>query len=238
MIVNGLSIPDDETELARRLEGEPELNRKGTLEWPLFRRVLELTEMTRGIAVDVGAGCGIWTRMMACYFREVLAFEPVAMYRTHLWDNIDGHPNVRVFDEAMGAGPEVWTGVMDGVYLGAAWSWFVEPGLGAAWEPNAPKRREAVEVNCLDRAFGCGISETPDVDLLRIAAGGYEYFVLRGGELLIRTARPVIILKADPALDGRYLECVSQDCVALLDRSRLDYAPAGNFGPTVILAPT
>jgi hypothetical protein len=55
----------------------------------------------RGVALDIGANVGLWSRSLCKNFRTVLAFEPVAMFRECLIRNVVAD-NLQVKDFALG----------------------------------------------------------------------------------------------------------------------------------------
>lgn len=122
--------------------------------------------------VDVGGHCGLWAYNFAHWFTKVEAFEPVADHRECFAMNVTA-TNVTMHPYALGDRPGRVAIRVDPASTGGS---FVQ-GKGE------------IEMRTLD-SFGF-----EDVDALKIDCEGYEAFVLYGGEEMIRTWRPSIIVE-------------------------------------------
>lgn len=126
----------------------------------------------RKVFVDVGGHIGLWAGNFAHWFAKIEAFEPVADHRECFTANVTA-PNVTLHPFALGERPGRVAIRVDPFSTGGS---FVQ-GKGD------------VEMRTLD-SFGF-----EDVDALKIDCEGFETFVLRGGEEMIRTWKPSIIVE-------------------------------------------
>jgi FkbM family methyltransferase len=113
-----------------------------------------------GHAVDAGAHCGLWTRVMAHCFGAVTASEPLPVHYDCLKRNTRGLRNVRLHQCALGAQP------------GAVNVAPVRDNTGAA-AVSLHGRVEA-KVATLD-SFA-----VTELDFRKIDCEGFEYFVIQG----------------------------------------------------------
>jgi FkbM family methyltransferase len=66
-----------------------------------LRYDLPLTE--RSVVLDVGCYEGMWSRLISEKYRcQIIAFEPVAEFYRIAKKNLEGHPNVRLFNLGVG----------------------------------------------------------------------------------------------------------------------------------------
>lgn len=133
------------------------------------------------VAIDVGAHIGLWSYNLAHDFATVFAFEPVAEHRACFERNLEG-VGQHVHLHAMALG-RITGHVAMHTEQGSSGNTTVS-GKG-----DIPMRP-------LDDL------ELVDVDFMKLDCEGYEENVLRGGECLIATCRPVIVVeqKRDMAL--------------------------------------
>lgn len=146
----------------------------------------------RRVAVDVGAHIGLWSWQMAQDFERVIAFEPVPAH-TECWlRNMADCPNAWL--EAVALGHERG---MVALHNGT------EGSSGDTWvarDDDAPNAAGEVYMGRLDD-FAERIGH---VDFLKIDNEGYEYFVLLGGEALIRECKPVVIVEQKPGMAQKF----------------------------------
>lgn len=131
----------------------------------------------RGLALDVGAHYGSWTRHLAKSFERVIAFEPVQETFKCLQKNVQALPNVEIRNQAVGAETS-----MVEVSVGKMYS---HPGMETVVKFSGGAT-EQIRIDDL---------ELENVDFIKIDVEGYELFVLHGARETLLRCRPTIILE-------------------------------------------
>lgn len=134
-----------------------------------LRAAMEWTKRRR-VAVDVGAHCGLWAMQMMKLFERVVAFEPLQRHIECFRQNAEG---CELYEAAVGekagiCGIKTVDGLSGRSYI---------DGTG-----DIP----------MIRLDDCGLSR---VDLLKVDAEGYELFILRGGEELLKQWHPTVVVE-------------------------------------------
>lgn len=189
--VAGIWLPDSDQHMAAWLERSARIAGKGTYQLNKVQAALGLVKRF-GVAVDVGAHVGTWSRLLALEFAQVVAFEPCPAHQECFRKNLDGVPNVQLVPWALGATEDVVG--LHTLLTNTGETWVIPPEQQA---PGAlfPMAR-------LDRMLAVlGVSV---VDLLKIDCEGYEPMVLQGARTTITQHRPVIIVEQDPKYAARY----------------------------------
>lgn len=138
-------------------------------------------------AVDVGAHCGLWSYWMARDFDKVDAFEPVPAHRDCWSANLMGYRRKTVL-YACALGDRIGTvSLTPGVV--STGDTCVTPDVTSG----------SVQMLPLDSFY-----DIRDVDLLKIDCEGWELFVLRGAEKLLRRDHPVVIVEQKPGHASKY----------------------------------
>lgn len=148
----------------------------------MYTDVLRCWKGKRRVAVDVGAHMGLWTRLLAADFANVLAFEPNAENRECLLYNLRDVKNVTVSDAALGSVNQELAQTLPGG--GNSGMWHMAPGTG-------------IQVGLLDQL---GLTE---VDLIKIDVEGYEGHVVKGALATIAHSKPLIVFE-DNGTGPRY----------------------------------
>jgi len=138
----------------------------------------------RRVVVHAGANCGIWTKRYAGLFDKVWAFEPDLLNFVCLNLNVR-EPNVRVFNQALGAWPG--RGVMQEETPDNCGALYVGTGAG-----------RGVEIVTVD---DLGLTVC---DLLQLDVEGYELLALRGAVKVLRELRPTVVAETLRGHAGRY----------------------------------
>lgn len=153
-----------------------------TFELGHFYALLKYCKQKR-LAVDGGAHVGVWTKAMARYFKEVIAFEPKKENFDCLVENVGQHANVKCFDYALG----------QDYSMGSIHS-PVNPGnSGAGWVVPGGD----FDIVPLD-SFGL-----EDADFIKLDVEGFEPFALEGAKKTIEEFHPVILVEQKP-ITARY----------------------------------
>ncbi len=144
---------------------------------PVRLRSLQHTKSKR-VALDIGANVGLWSRDLVKHFDQVIAFEPVAMFRECLVRNVTS-ANLTVESVALGDRQGLIKMVI------------TEGNTGHTHvDPNAIGGD--TEIKRLDSL------NLPVVDYIKIDCEGFEYRVLQGAEQTIKRCRPVIVIEQKP----------------------------------------
>lgn len=131
----------------------------------------------RRLAVDVGGHAGLWSSHLANMFERVVAFEPVAIHRECFRLNVQ-QLNVKLYPYALGERDDM-------VSMRTAHTSSGDTTVDG--KGDIPMRK-------LDDLLA-GVN---DLDFLKIDVEGYELFVLRGGEQLLKRCRPIICVEQKP----------------------------------------
>lgn len=182
----GIFLPDSDTHFTDHLARGPLFKAKGTYQQAKIELALSVNPRRRGLAVDVGGHVGLWSRVLAVYFAEVVAFEPVAELVECFKLNA---PGVTLHSVALGADPGAAAFVTESGNTGN--SRMAARGDGAT-------KLSCVPVRMLDE-YGF-----QNLDFLKIDTEGYEKFVLEGGKETIIRCKPVIVVEQKPGNAERY----------------------------------
>lgn len=208
--IEGVWLPDSENHLENFLKTGPRFAGGSTYQLAKYLACLPYVR-TFGHAVDVGAHCGLWSRVMVPIFDKVTAFEPMYEHLQCLYKNIPVGSNFRVLSTCLGD---------------HAGSVSMEPGVKSTGDTRiAPgDGGGATPITTLD---ACKLTK---IDFLKIDAEGYEYFILKGGEETIRRDRPVIIVEQKPNKAVQY-GIGDKDAVQLLGSwgAKLEHEFSGDF---------
>lgn len=180
--VAGLWIPDHEVHVIPYLERGPQFAGGATYQFQKFAIAFPFIETFRH-AVDVGAHCGLWTRVLSHCFSNVTAFEPLQVNRECFVMNVRSE-GVRLHDCALGN------------HDGSAT--MEVPNECSGWSFVAPQGSVHTPMRTLD-SFEFGI-----LDFLKLDCEGYEYFVIEGGAQTIRKLKPAIIVEQKLGNGERY----------------------------------
>jgi FkbM family methyltransferase len=155
------------------------------------------------VALDIGAHCGLWTRVLARMFRTVHAFEPVPAHRDCFAQNLADarRENVYLWPYALGN-----TRHHVSLHTGPSSSGdtYIKPG-----------GEHSAQMQTLDFFEDVNLGAEP-IDFIKIDCEGYELFVLEGGEELIRRHKPCIIVEQKPG-KGRQFNLDDTAAVSLLE---------------------
>lgn len=175
--VLGFWLPETEEHLGQIMASGPVVGGGPTYQYHKYKEALRHVRQ-RSLAVDVGAHCGLWSRVMALDFESVAAFEPVDLHRRCFRLNVR-RSNVVLFPYALGE---------------RAGSVALHTGESSSGDTYVQEGGEhAAEMRTIDDMCS-GVS----VSMLKIDCEGYEYNVLVGGERVIRDSRPVIVVEQKP----------------------------------------
>jgi FkbM family methyltransferase len=194
--VAGIWLPDDDTHFADYLERSPRHAGAGTYQLKKIQMALRvMPQDRRGVAVDVGAHVGLWSRVLADNFERVVAFEPVPHIADCFQRNLDGSTNVTLRRLAVShrAG-EIWmTGASENTGNCAIARYPMQPDISV--------QATTLDQECLG---GGSLEGESRVGFIKIDVEGWEVEVLRGGEQMIRACHPIIVIEQKPDNAERY----------------------------------
>ena len=174
----GWWFPDAESHFPKMLKKS--MDKGGPAEYQYQVRDRSLTyAKQRGVALDIGANVGLWSRGLCKNFRTVVAFEPVAMFRECLIRNVVAD-NLQVKDFALGDKRTQATMIITEGNTGHT---HIDPDTLGTGD---------TEVYRLDDL------ELDEVDYIKMDCEGYEYRILQGAEQTIKQCRPVVVVEQKP----------------------------------------
>ncbi len=191
-IVNGIYLPEGDTHFAEQISANPLFAGKGTYQFNKLVAALDVVPADRrAVAVDIGAHVGLWSRVLAHHFDQVVAFEPVEAFADCFALNVADVRNVALHKVALGH-EDAPGGVGFVVEAGNSGnSRFA--GHGGAGAPTT-----VVSMRTLDSY------RLPRLDFLKIDVEGFERQVVEGAQNTIRMHKPVIVVEQKPDHAERY----------------------------------
>lgn len=179
--VRGFYLPDGEPHFGPLLQEGPEFAGGPTYQ---LRKLLPMMPHIANFrhCVDVGAHCGMWTRVLARMFTHVTAFEPVARHIECFEKNITAD-NVTLIPVALGAETR-------NVSLHS-----FPDSTGNTIIMNKGEGEHKATMTTLDLVME---KDSRPIDFIKVDCEGFEYFVLRGGEQTIKRHKPAIIVEQKP----------------------------------------
>ena len=178
-LVCGLYLPDTDDHFAGHLPHGPQFALGPTYQFDKLQAAFPLIQNFR-TAVDVGAHCGIWARVLGRMFGEVIAFEPTPENADCLEANA---PSAIVHRVALGK--ENATA-------------FIDHSTGNSGNAHVAQSGTAVDVKRLDEY------ELKHVDFVKMDCEGYEQFVVEGGTETFKRNKPVVIVEQHALWSKRY----------------------------------
>jgi FkbM family methyltransferase len=186
--VKGIWLPDTEEHLIPHIEKGPEFAGAGTYQLLKFQAAFVFIKNFRH-AVDIGAHVGLWSRVLARCFTRLTAFEPIELHRDLFNKNVraDSCCEIKLYPFALSDSEESLRFDIDPKSSGATHVTLAQGGTGPQ-----------VAACTLDSV------DLPPVDFVKIDCEGYEYFILKGGERIIRRDQPCIIVEQKPGKGSMY----------------------------------
>ncbi len=166
--VRGVWLPDHESHLLQYATKE---------DWTYQKSKLDAAMQycpKRGVAIDIGGHCGLWSRHLVDYFEHVTAFEPVHQHRQCYVENVKGM-NYTLHD--CGLGSEEKLAAIHTTDGSSGDSWVMEG--------------DEIEIKTLD-----SFNLLPD--FIKIDTEGYESRIIQGGEWTIRSCKPIMVVEQKP----------------------------------------
>ena len=173
----GWYFPDIEKHFPEMLAKN--ISKGGPSEYQQPVRLRSLAQVKRKrIALDIGANVGLWSRDLVKHFEQVIAFEPVEMFRECLQRNVTAS-NLMIQSVALGD--------QDGQV-----NMIMTEGNTGHTHVDPKSQGGDTTIVRLDSL------ELINVDYIKIDCEGFEYRVLQGAEQTIRRCRPVVVIEQKP----------------------------------------
>jgi FkbM family methyltransferase len=187
----GWWLPDDDQHMVAWMRRVGQV-RDGLLQYQFHKYQWASNWMPshRGLAVDVGAHIGFWSRNMAMDFREVVAFEPVPRHAECWRRNLESFKNAALHECALGAESGTVSLANEGVGASGDAA-VITDGSATPVATNVP--RITLDSVALSRC-----------DFMKIDCEGYEFFVIQGAERTIKQFKPCIIVEQKPKGGRKY----------------------------------
>ena len=173
----GWFFPDIETHFPQMLAKS--VSKGGPTEYQQPVRLRSLGHVkNKRTALDIGANVGLWSRDLVKHFEQVIAFEPVLMFRECLQRNVTAS-NLTVQSVALGD----TEGQVNMI--------ITEGNTGHTHVDPASKGGDTtiIKLDSLD---------LQNVDYIKIDCEGFEYRVLQGAKQTIKRCRPVVVIEQKP----------------------------------------
>ena len=162
-------LPDNEQHLAEWIERDT----TGGYQVPHRANALKYVKKW-GVAVDIGAHVGLWSREFCQRFKRVYAFEPMAAHRECFLKNVQ-YDNFTLHPVALGE--------RDGSVKMAT----VDHSTGGTHiDPGQPGDTPMTTLDSY---------EIPTIDFMKLDCEAYEIYVLRGAKETLLRCKPVICIE-------------------------------------------
>jgi len=193
---HGWTFPDYDTHFAYMLDKNIKKGGEPVYQEPVRRKSFEFVQH-KGLALDIGANIGLWTRDMAKQFQRVIAFEPVADFRECLRENVD-MSQVAIRDYALGNENTTIDMVI------------TPDNTGHSHVNTDTMGNGQIHMYRLDSL------EFQKIDYIKIDCEGYEYNILLGAEQTIKEYKPVMVVEQKLHKDTGITEDTQYESVELL----------------------
>lgn len=190
----GVWVPEHEVHMcdwiSKRMREHPDevIDGKGTYQYHKLRAALAHARNFR-VAIDIGAHVGFWSMHLVKAFEYVHAFEPVKAHRDCFVKNVQS-ANYTLYPIALGNE----SGTVD-----------IKTTQGSSGDSKVVGGTEGeYTLKRLDDVMDTGCVDHDRVDFIKVDAEGYEQFILRGGEELLKRCHPCVIVEQKPGFARRY----------------------------------
>lgn len=174
---HGWWFPDTEDHFPKMLSKSVSKGGPTEYQYQVRNRSLNYVKQNR-VALDIGANVGLWSRDLVKHFDQVIAFEPVPMFRECLVRNVFAK-NLEVRPIALGDSEGMISMII------------TEGNTGHTHiDPNS--QNGDTQLTKLDNL------NINNVDYIKIDCEGYEYRVLRGAENTVKRCRPIVVIEQKP----------------------------------------
>jgi len=172
---HGWWFADQDTHFAHMIDKNIKKGGPPTYQEPVRHKSLGFVK-DFGVAVDVGANVGLWSRDLATRFARVVAIEPVEEFQECLRKNVPME-NIEVWPIALGTEDTTIDMIITEGNTGHSHIDKTTIGIGKV-------KMQRLDSLWFDR-----------IDYMKIDCEGYEMQILHGGEQTIRNHQPVIVVE-------------------------------------------
>jgi FkbM family methyltransferase len=193
---HGWWFPDLDTHFVEMLDKNIHKGFAPVYQEPVRNKSLRYVKQ-KGVALDIGANIGLWSRDFAEHFEQVVAFELVAEFRDCLINNVPTN-NIDIRPCALGAVDTTINMIV------------TEGNTGHSHVDSSTVGTGSIDMWRLDSLeFDC-------VDYIKIDCEGYELTILEGAEQTIKNHKPVIVVEQKLHKDTGITEDTQYGAVDLL----------------------
>lgn len=171
---HGWWFPDQDTHFAEMLGKNIAKGGGPVYQEPVRRKSFEFAK--KGVALDIGANVGLWTKDLCATFQHVIAFEPVADFRDCLLRNVSAN-NLDIRACALGTEDTMISMVI------------TPDNTGHSHVDESTRGQGTIPMYRLD-----SLNLDP-FDYVKIDCEGYEYNILLGAEQTIKKYQPVVVVE-------------------------------------------
>lgn len=189
---HGWWFPDADTHFVEMMEKNIAKGGHAVYQQPVRRASLDYCA-NRGLALDIGANIGLWSRDLCGCFDQVMAFEPVAEFRECLRLNVVAD-NLRIQEMALGDVNTTIDMIITPVNTGHSHVDVNSYGRGAT------------PMVTLDSMNLTGIN------YIKLDCEGFENKIINGARETIMSCRPIIVIE-----DKKHQDVGHDDTVSALD---------------------
>ena len=193
---HGWFFADQDTHFSHMIEKNIKKGGPAAYQEPVRKKSLEFVS-DYGVAVDIGANVGLWSRDLAIKFARVIAIEPVVEFQECLRRNVPME-NIEVWPFALGTEDTTIDMII------------TEGNTGHSHIDKDTIGTGKVEMKRLDSL------DFDRIDYMKIDCEGYEMQILKGGENTLRTHQPVIVVEQKLHTDTGITKETQYGCVDLL----------------------
>lgn len=174
----GWWFPDLDTHFPQMLKKSVDRGGPAEYQQPVRRRSIDLCGRRR-TALDVGANVGLWSRDLVKQFDQVIAFEPVDLFRQCLVKNVPA-ANLDIQSSALGD-QNCFASII-----------VTEGNTGHSHIDPTSLGQGSIAVITLDSL------NLDSIDYIKVDCEGYEYRILQGAEITVKRNRPLIVVEQKP----------------------------------------
>lgn len=174
---HGWWFADQDTHFAHMIDKNIKKGGPPTYQEPVRRKSLGYVQRF-GVAVDIGANVGLWSKDLAQRFERVIAIEPVATFTECLKKNVPW-TNLEVWQIALGTEDTTIDMII------------TEGNTGHSHIDKSTIGSGQVQMKKLD-SLGLNFDA---IDYIKIDCEGYEVQILQGGEDTIKHHKPTIVVE-------------------------------------------